>query len=356
MSMSGGWFFVVASEAISVGNTTVALPGIGSYIALAIEQRDLAAIGWAIATMLVVILLYDQLLFRPLVAWADRFRFEQEPGVVPPRSWVLDVLRRSRLVDRADAQPFASCCGAGPIAAARRQPPAKRAAGAAASAAGVDAVVDARHCSRSVALALWQIVRFVIAGRRASRRAGRRSCSASLTHAARRRADRARQPDLGADRRLGRHCGRARRESCSRWRSSSPPSRRICCSRSRSRRSSPGKLNPEHLAEPADDPRHAVVHPVQCHRRRRGHAGGAARRRRQSQRAAAGCGGARSRCRRLPVLRDRRDHRLGRLVERQHRRRGRELGRQQLEAHGLGAYIAERPRPAISIASCSASR
>jgi NitT/TauT family transport system permease protein len=98
MSMSGGWFFVVASEAISVGHTTVTLPGIGSYIALAIEQKDLRAVGYAIATMLLVILLYDQLLFRPLVAWADRFRFEQEPGQRPPSSWVVQVLRRSRLV------------------------------------------------------------------------------------------------------------------------------------------------------------------------------------------------------------------------------------------------------------------
>jgi len=101
MSMSGGWFFVVASEAISVGDTTVTLPGIGSYIALAIAQRDLGAIGWAIATMLVVILIYDQLLFRPLVAWADRFRFEQEAGVAPPRSWVLNALRRSWLLSLA---------------------------------------------------------------------------------------------------------------------------------------------------------------------------------------------------------------------------------------------------------------
>lgn len=98
MSMSGGWFFVVASEAITVGNTTVTLPGIGSYIALAIERRDLGAIGWAIAAMLVAILIYDQLLFRPLVAWADRFRFEQETGATPPRSWILTALRRSRLV------------------------------------------------------------------------------------------------------------------------------------------------------------------------------------------------------------------------------------------------------------------
>jgi NitT/TauT family transport system permease protein len=109
MSMSGGWFFVVASEAISVGNTTIMLPGIGSYIALALEQRDLAAIGWAIGVMLVVILIYDQLLFRPLVAWADRFRFEQETGVATPRSWVLAALRRSRLISsvtRAVAAAF----------------------------------------------------------------------------------------------------------------------------------------------------------------------------------------------------------------------------------------------------------
>jgi len=105
MSMSGSWFFVVASEAISVGNTTVTLPGIGSYISLAIEHRDLAAVGWAIGTMLVVILIYDQILFRPLVAWADRFRFEQEAGVLPPRSWVFDMLRRSRLIDHL-TEPF----------------------------------------------------------------------------------------------------------------------------------------------------------------------------------------------------------------------------------------------------------
>src|SRR5271155_265815 len=107
MSMSGSWFFVVASEAISVGNTTVTLPGVGSYIALAIEHRDMSAVVWAIGAMLIVILIYDQILFRPLVAWADRFRFEQEPGGIPPRSWVFDVLRRSRVVDRL-TQPFAT--------------------------------------------------------------------------------------------------------------------------------------------------------------------------------------------------------------------------------------------------------
>jgi NitT/TauT family transport system permease protein len=101
MSMSGGWFFVVASESISVGSTTVALPGVGSYIALAIKQKNLEAIGWAILTMFIVILLYDQLLFRPLVAWVDRFRVEQEPGARVPSSWALTMMRRSRLINGA---------------------------------------------------------------------------------------------------------------------------------------------------------------------------------------------------------------------------------------------------------------
>lgn len=108
MSMSGGWFFVVASEAITVGNTTVMLPGVGSYIARAIEQRNLAAIGWAIMTMLIVVLIYDQLLFRPLVAWADRFRVEQEPGVRAPRSWALTMMRRSRLIAAATTAFYAA--------------------------------------------------------------------------------------------------------------------------------------------------------------------------------------------------------------------------------------------------------
>jgi NitT/TauT family transport system permease protein len=98
MSMSGSWFFVVASESISVGNTSIALPGVGSYIALAIQQGSLRAIGWAIATMFIVILLYDQLIFRPLVVWGDRFRFDQEQGGQVPESWALTMMQRSRLM------------------------------------------------------------------------------------------------------------------------------------------------------------------------------------------------------------------------------------------------------------------
>jgi NitT/TauT family transport system permease protein len=98
MSMSGGWFFVVASEAISVGNTTVTLPGVGSYIERAIEERNLTAIGWAIAAMFIVILIFDQLLFRPLIESADWFRLEQEVGFARSPSWALTMIRRSRLL------------------------------------------------------------------------------------------------------------------------------------------------------------------------------------------------------------------------------------------------------------------
>jgi NitT/TauT family transport system permease protein len=97
MSMSGGWFFVVASEAITVGDTTVSLPGIGSYLARAIDNENLAAVGWAVLAMLVIILIYDQLLFRPLVAWAEKFRFEQSASATQPSSWMLTLIKRTQL-------------------------------------------------------------------------------------------------------------------------------------------------------------------------------------------------------------------------------------------------------------------
>jgi len=103
MSMSGGWFFVVASEAITVGDQHITLPGIGSYVALAIEHKDLIAVGWAILAMTVVIVLYDQLMFRPLVAWADKFRFENVGSQLAPESWLLDVLQRTRFVHAVTA-------------------------------------------------------------------------------------------------------------------------------------------------------------------------------------------------------------------------------------------------------------
>lgn len=95
MSMSGGWFFVVASESIAVGDLHIELPGIGSYVANAIAEEDLAAVGWAILAMTVTIVIYDQLIFRPLVAWADKFRYEQTASTVVPRSWIADLFHRA---------------------------------------------------------------------------------------------------------------------------------------------------------------------------------------------------------------------------------------------------------------------
>ncbi|HYM04535.1 MAG TPA: ABC transporter permease subunit [Stellaceae bacterium] len=99
MSVSGGWFFVVASEAISVAGQDVKLPGIGSYIAVATEQRDWGAVGYAILAMLVFILIYDQFLFRPLLAWAQRFKVEAvgQDEIEPP--WFLTMVQRARLFD-----------------------------------------------------------------------------------------------------------------------------------------------------------------------------------------------------------------------------------------------------------------
>ncbi len=98
MSMSGGWFFLVAAEAISVAGQDIKLPGIGAYIALAIETENGRAIAWAICAMLAGIVLYDQLFFRPLLAWADKFRFEESQGENAQGSWLLDWGRRSRWI------------------------------------------------------------------------------------------------------------------------------------------------------------------------------------------------------------------------------------------------------------------
>src|SRR5579862_5510636 len=95
MSMSGGWFFVVASEAITVGDTTITLPGVGSYIATANDQGRWDAIIAAVVTMAVVILMYDQLLFRPIIAWAGKFRVETTASQTVERSWALDILQRT---------------------------------------------------------------------------------------------------------------------------------------------------------------------------------------------------------------------------------------------------------------------
>ena len=97
-SMSAGWFFVVAAEAITVSNQEILLPGIGSFIAVAIQAANMRAIGFAVLTMFVVIIIYDQLLFRPLVAWSEKFKAEQQATDDVAESWVINMFRRTRVI------------------------------------------------------------------------------------------------------------------------------------------------------------------------------------------------------------------------------------------------------------------
>lgn len=105
MSMSASWFFVVLSEAISVSHQQIRLPGIGSYIALAIEKQNMQAVGFAILTMVIIIFLYDQILFRPLIAWSEKFKAEQSADEEVYQSWLIDLLRSSQLIKRLSG-PF----------------------------------------------------------------------------------------------------------------------------------------------------------------------------------------------------------------------------------------------------------
>jgi len=99
MSFGGAWFFLAASESISVLNHTYVLPGMGSYVAAAIAQSSLSHVGIAILVMVFLVIGVNFLFWRPMVAWAERFRTEESAAAERPRSVVLDVLRRSSVPD-----------------------------------------------------------------------------------------------------------------------------------------------------------------------------------------------------------------------------------------------------------------
>jgi NitT/TauT family transport system permease protein len=96
LSMSAGWFFVVASEAITVANQTILLPGIGSYIAVAVSKADMSAIYLAITTMFIVIIGYDQLIFRPMVYWTQQL----DGDTKLTRPWLTSLLQYTQLLKR----------------------------------------------------------------------------------------------------------------------------------------------------------------------------------------------------------------------------------------------------------------
>ncbi len=264
MSMSGGWFFVVASEAITADQRQIALPGIGSYVALAIAQRNLAAIGFAIAAMTIVIVIYDQLLFRPLVVWADKFRVEQTASQSTPHSWFLELLRRSHMAQAA-AVPVTFCLRSLFRARIFNIIPASRPVTIRSRASRA---IDVLWYIVVAAAALWLaaiIVRFVAQGAGWSDvltvlRLGR------LYAAARHRPDRSGLADLGAGWRGDRPAAAACREGSA----AGAISRRLPGqSALPALRHSDRQVQAQYryLAYAADDPRNAMVHPVQCHRR-----------------------------------------------------------------------------------------
>jgi NitT/TauT family transport system permease protein len=96
MSVAGGWFFLMACEMFVLGSRDFRLPGLGSYLQTAASAGDTRSILWGIATMIALIVLLDQFIWRPVIAWAEKFKVEQVESTDTPRSWVLDLIRHSR--------------------------------------------------------------------------------------------------------------------------------------------------------------------------------------------------------------------------------------------------------------------
>src|SRR2546428_1576979 len=114
LSMAGGWFFLMVNEAFRLGDRDYRLPGVGSYMSVALDQGNVPAMALAIVAMTVMIVCVDQLLWRPLVVWVEKFRLDETTGgESTASSWVLDFLRRGR----------APRGGAGLLRGAPRPPP-----------------------------------------------------------------------------------------------------------------------------------------------------------------------------------------------------------------------------------------
>jgi len=104
MSMAGGWFFLTVTEAFTLGDHDFRLPGVGSYMSVAIDHGDGRAMAGAVVAMVVMIVSVDQLIWRPALAWAQKFKVEETEAVDVPTSWALDLIRRSRLIPWIEAR------------------------------------------------------------------------------------------------------------------------------------------------------------------------------------------------------------------------------------------------------------
>jgi NitT/TauT family transport system permease protein len=100
MSVAGGWFFLMACEMFVLGDRDFRLPGLGSYLQTAASAGDTRSILWGVGTMIAVIVLLDQFIWRPVIAWAEKFKVEQVESGNAPRSWVLDLIKHSRGLEK----------------------------------------------------------------------------------------------------------------------------------------------------------------------------------------------------------------------------------------------------------------
>ena len=156
MSMAGGWFFLTVTEAFTLGDHDFRLPGIGSYMSVAIDRGDGRAMAGAVVAMIVMIVAVDQLIWRPALAWAQKFKVEETEATDVPTSWVLDLLRRSRLIPWIEGQ------AAQLFAVAERRQLARSAALAEGATVHPLAMLARLAGVALVVMALWGAVRLVI--------------------------------------------------------------------------------------------------------------------------------------------------------------------------------------------------
>lgn len=156
MSMAGGWFFLTVTEAFTLGDHDFRLPGIGSYMSVAIDRGDGRAMAGAVVAMIVMIVTVDQLIWRPALAWAQKFKLEETEAVDVPTSWVLDLLRRSRLIAWSERRVAHLLALIEPWQLARADP------ATAGTQASPFAIVGRAVGAACVALAAWGALRLVL--------------------------------------------------------------------------------------------------------------------------------------------------------------------------------------------------
>jgi NitT/TauT family transport system permease protein len=169
MSVAGGWFFLMACEMFVLGNRDLRLPGLGSYLQTAANAGDTGAIVWGVTAMILVIVMMDQLLWRPIIAWSEKFKFEQVESTETPRSPILTLLRRSKMISRLSRAALLPAQEAVTLRVARRSlletpAPESTAKRIGLRAAGVLALLGVLYATVRLLMTLAQVTRGELGG------------------------------------------------------------------------------------------------------------------------------------------------------------------------------------------------